>query len=337
MRKGIFLAVTLMIVFGVLTCLHAHEFIDKTHLKDLGEFDGLKHEILGPMNIPVPESFFTEKTSFYLGNNEYHSIIEIDINQLPDSALVLKNSLEDGKPYPVVISIELPGKHFRNYIATFGKNSELLISLNNELELHSMALKNTESLKYEGNLKYLVNIISSFSFTGEFLENDKLLPLEVNQDLSSDNVLSSDSKSLDDDFETCCLDSGGKQRSLMMLDISPYTQWVCWIDIDRIRLSYFHPFSKYYGEPRCYYPTSAAIYHYPDPSWDERPLCYFTSGSGIGCFISMDRYYTLSVARDYYNNPYKVEWWDVDKYLSDDGPGRCVMTIDNTTFTFVKY
>ncbi len=339
MRKGTFLAVTLMIVFVSLTCLYAQEFIDKSLPKDLGEFDGLKHDILGSMNISIPKAFFTEKTSFYLGHKEYYTVISVDIKQVKNSVLVLKNSLEDGKPYPVVISIEFPGEHFRNYIAVFGEKSELLISLKNELELHSIALKKRESPEYKENFKCFVNIISSFSFTGEFWENDKLLPLEVNQAFSSDNLITSDNKSFNDNFAECCLDSHGKIQSLMMLDSYPYTNWVCWIDIKSIYHIPSGVTQKMSGELRCYYPTSAAIFHYPypDQSYPHLTKCEYLWHDFNICYESMDRYYTLSVASDYYNNPYEVEWWDVDKYLFDNGPGRCVMTINNNTFTFVKY
>ncbi|MCP4107664.1 MAG: hypothetical protein GY749_19320 [Desulfobacteraceae bacterium] len=320
--KKISLLVILMVILGSVVCLYAQELIDKSLLKDLGEFDGLKNEILGPMNMPIPGYYFTEETSSFLGDKEYHSTIEIDMEKMQDSILVLKNTLEDGQPYPIVISFELPGKRFRNYITKFGEESKLIISLKKELKQYKQALKN-ESLKNEVDNICLLNVISSFSFTGEIYENGNLLPLEVNepedqevnfdpQEWSFDKQV----KSSGDDIEECCFDSHGKIK-VYMIHMTTNVTHIAWIDIDRVNVIGY----KYVGELRCYYPTSTQLYHDIDPvrRQFEKPDCHYIGDPSYYCSKSMNwltDYYTVGVT---YGEG--TRWSYMDKVIFNTGHG----------------
>ena len=99
-------------------------------LRNLAEFDGLRNKVYGPFGIPVSDAYFTKDMSYYLESGEvYHATFEPDVRNMSAPVLVLRTPLIDCNAVPLVISVSLPDRGFKNYIVKFGEKPELMINL----------------------------------------------------------------------------------------------------------------------------------------------------------------------------------------------------------------
>ena len=227
-------------------------------MKSLPGIDGLKHEIPGLMGTPVPKSYFTKDMSSNLESGElYHSAFEMTLKEMrKDYVLVLHNDLEDGAPYPVVISVRHPDGSFKNYVAKFGKESETAFDLSEEFNMLSQSVKK----KTDRKLKFVVNVMGSLPFSGEIYRDDFLLrELEITE---PDNNIQ-EVRELRSTALPCCYTTETRKIEAWVQNNGNGVCSKAWFNIQNYSVG--GDFSiRRYGRLTWYYPTIADEWHYPD-------------------------------------------------------------------------
>jgi len=236
-----------IVVFIIFTLLISNVNIYAEEIS-LAEFDGLTNEILGPMEVPVPKSYFTKDLSPKADENElYYTSFKIKTNEMHSTSLVLNNTLQDNMPYPVVLSIKYPGKQFHNYILKFGDSSEITVDLSYEADYMT------------NHSKVEVSIFCDFPFSGEVYQKGSLLKelelIEPNiiSDAEPEAMLLSTSL-------PCCASTGTIKKLVWLKSSATGECAYAWISISRGSCSGY-TFIRCYGELTCYYPNKTSAFH----------------------------------------------------------------------------
>jgi len=213
----------------------------------LAEFDGLKNEILGPMDCPVPKSYFTKDLTPNINSgNSYYATFKVDIADMYSTILTLNDMQQNGKTYPIVLSIRYSDEQFHNYILQLGNSTDILIDLSYEADYASAHSKS-------GSCD--INILCDILFSGEINKNGVYETLQVIEPIDSSGDTALEVKS----SETyCCLDMTEAQR--VLLTHQSGATYIAWIKVSKGNcLSGYY--ISCYGLLDCFYPTQNDLFH----------------------------------------------------------------------------
>lgn len=269
----------------------------------LAEFDGLKNEILGPMDVPVPKSYFSKDLTPRINSGEsYYAGFEIDTVDMHNTMLTLKNMSQDGNPYPIVLSFTVSDNQFHNYILKLGNPSDdIVIDLSYEASYVNEHSKSTVCY---------INIFCDFPFSGEIHQNSSFL--KELQIIEPDEIKTT-SRSTRSITLPCC----------PSID-SPIYIWLksketgatnpAWLKVVRGACQ-----SGYCaGELTCYYPNKGDVFHAPIPQQIYGYRCYviyhpYTSDE---C-RERQQYYETNHYDTTFHVSEKLKWFFIGELLSN--------------------
>ena len=114
---------------------------------DLRTFDGSASNIMGPMGMPVPKTFFTESQIEVVANGlNFYAKFSSPIEDLSKKNLVIHNLKENSRPIPVTLSVISPSGNCHNFIITLPDSNEI------ELTLYSKVLEISQQSIDNGNI-----------------------------------------------------------------------------------------------------------------------------------------------------------------------------------------
>lgn len=319
MKFGLFLLAILVVLCGLSSVKTVYAFDDSNSksMCSLEQFDGTKKDIKGFLGYGVEKAFFSKDSSEYLKSGDmYCSVFKVDnVKKLKKMAVVLSNSLEDGRPYPIVISLVLPPKKFKNYIVEFGKDSKKIIDFRNELQNIDLSIQRDsylfESDNEKKNYEIEVRIIGSSPFTCEYSKetsdkssNENVTVIEPANAKQEDRFTAS--LDINDQHNRCCLDTFGEKRRVRSINRIGQES-IGWIKVVRFNCDYrFCTINM-----TAYYPTMNDILHRPDSSYDVMQRCYFQVPSGTqynyNCYNGPD-VYALFTLCGYGANTQTLQW-----------------------------
>lgn len=244
----------------------AHAYESTSNVVGLSQNSNGVNSKKGFAGATVDKSFFTKDTSSYMADGtQYYTTISINkINQINKLNIELHNSLNDGKPYPVIVSIAMPHKKFKNYIVEFTENSNILFDITREIKNLDIAAKNDlyspVEIKSNNRHSFSVNLICSTSFEGSYSVNDEESKVfEVTKPKLNNVSLASNPN---DDHNRCCLSTSGQKIQVVSKHNQTGQQSVGWIKVDRSGCN-----GTYCNiRMTAYYPTSNDVLHRPDES-----------------------------------------------------------------------
>ena len=102
---------------------------------ELDAFDGTVTSILGPLDIPVPKSFFTECQQKVLVNGlNYHASFTLDSINYYGYELEIQNERGESSAAPVTVSLVLPNGDWHNFIVNMPTTNQILLGLDSKVK-----------------------------------------------------------------------------------------------------------------------------------------------------------------------------------------------------------
>lgn len=117
--------------------------VDVQGAQELAALGGSRGPAAGPLGFAVPVEFYTKSLRPIISTQSKHQgSVKVNLASAARRWLLIDRPSNDGKPFPVIIALELGDGSFRNYIAAFDKNGRVLLALDDELSSTFAKLRN---------------------------------------------------------------------------------------------------------------------------------------------------------------------------------------------------